>query len=336
MITEQPTSVVHFLKPFQPFFDDEQVTEIVVNEPDIVLTLKNSTWQANRVEQVTTNHLTKLGVAVAKFSNQKWDESNPLLSSSMPDGSRIQLVMPPAVEKNRISLTIRRPSRVDFDLNDFEKQGLFSEIAVSKFETNAKENELKKLLSDKKFKEFISKAVIYRKNIICCGATGSGKTTFMKGIVKEIPLHERLITIEDVRELFLPHQNQVNLLYSATKSGKANIDTQDLLKSCLRMKPDRILLAEVRSEECLYFIRSAASGHPGSITSLHADSPMLAWEQLVIMIKESQAGSRLDNEMIRRLLFMTIDIIIHFEEFNGKRRITEIYYNPEKKYELMK
>jgi len=158
----------------------------------------------------------------------------------------------------------------------------------------------------------------------------------MKGLVREIPINERVITIEDVRELFLPHENAVHLLYTGAKDSNGNliVTTQDLLKSCLRMKPDRILLAELRSQECLYYIRSAASGHPGSITSCHAGSPAEAFEQMAIMIKESDAGANLEYSIIKRLLHLTVDVVIQFDSDSQGRYIREIDYKPERKYTL--
>lgn len=109
--------------------------------------------------------------------------------------------------------------------------------------------------------------------IVVSGKTGSGKTTFMKGLVEEVPLHERLITIQDTAELTIPHHpNVVHLFYSKDAQGTARVTAKSLLEACLRMKPDRIFLAELRGEECFSFIRLAASGHPGSITSVHAGS----------------------------------------------------------------
>ena len=179
-------------------------------------------------------------------------------------------------------------------------------------------------------------AVRSRMNIVVAGATGSGKTTFMKGLVHEIPKGERIITIEDVRELFLPHENCVHLLYSKGSQGISNVKPKELLESCLRMKPDRILLAELRGDECLYFVRNAASGHPGSITSCHAGSPALAFEQLAIMIQDSPGGANLTFDVIKRLLVLTIDIVVQFQNHLGERFISEIYFDPMKKLEAMK
>ena len=154
---------------------------------------------------------------------------------------------------------------------------------------------------------------------------------FMKGLVHEIPLEERLITIEDVRELFVPHPNAVHLLYSKGGQSQANTTAKSLLEACLRMKPDRILLAELRGDECLYYVRNAASGHPGSITSCHAGSPAMAFEQMAIMIQDSPGGANLSFDVIKRLLVLTIDVVIQFQCSGGRRSISEIYFEPERK-----
>ena len=187
------------------------------------------------------------------------------------------------------------------------------------------------MLAAKNYEGALRAAVASKLNIVFAGKTGSGKTTFMKAMGREIPLHERIITIEDVRELHLPHQNVVNLVYSKGGLNAADVSAKDLLECCLRSKPDRILLAEVRGDECLYYVRVAASGHPGSMTSMHAGSPAEAMEQMAIMIQDSRGGANLTFDVIKRLLTLTIDMIIQFQCDDGARYISEIYYDPDKK-----
>jgi type IV secretion system protein VirB11 len=268
---------------------------------------------------------------VATFSNQRWDDRGPLLSASLPDGSRIQLVRPPAVESGRTSFTLRKPARVNRSLDDFSASGLFKKIRPMQNALMAHEIQLQELLCGGNYEQFLRLAVHSRLNIVVSGATGSGKTTFMKGLVQEIPQSERLITIEDVRELFVPQPNAVHLLYSKGAQSIAEVRPKDLLESCLRMKPDRILLAEVRGDECLYYVRNAASGHPGSMTSCHAGTPALAFEQMAIMIQDSPGGANLTFDVIKRLLTLTIDVVIQFQNVAGERFISEIYYEPQKK-----
>lgn len=332
---ESDTSVQQFLKPYRSLLEDPAVTEIAVNDGGRVWYEKNSVWSSMDCDQASESHVVRLGTAVATFSSQKWDRTNPLLSASLPDGSRIQCVQSPAVERGRASFTLRRPAKVSRSLDDFAKSGLFNQVRPMQADLLPHEKTLKELLASKNYEGFLKCAVEHRMNIVVAGATGSGKTTFMKGLVREIPRHERLITIEDVRELFLPHENTVHLLYSKGGQSGAKVTPKDLLESCLRMKPDRILLAEVRGDECLYYVRNAASGHPGSMTSCHAGSPALAFEQMAIMIQDSPGGANLTFDVIKRLLTLTIDVVIQFQNVGGERFISEIYYAPEKKLQAM-
>ena len=144
-----------------------------------------------------------------------------------------------------------------------------------------------------------------------------------------VPKHERLISIENVDELQLhrSHTNSVSLFYSAGQQGIAPITQKQLLEASLRMKPDRVFVAElIRGDEAFYFLRNINSGHPGSITTMHAGSPQLALEQLVLMLKESQAGSSLSREDIKQLLHLCVDVIVQIKNINGKRFVSEVYY----------
>ena len=324
-------SVRLFLQVFGPWLDDPTVTEIAVNRPGEVWTERCSVWTRTACEAVTTGLLDSLAVAVATFSNQRIDASTPLLSAALPDGSRIQFVLPPAVEPECTSFTLRKASNVVRALEDFEQAGLFDRVRPMTSGLSEAETQLLDLLGRGRHMEFCRLAVKSRMNIVVCGATGSGKTTFMKSLVREIPLDERLITIEDVRELLLPHGNAVHLLYSKGGQSQSNVTPKALLESCLRTKPSRILLAELRGDECLYYIRNAASGHPGSITSCHAGSPAMAFEQMAIMIQDSPGGANLTFDVIKRLLELTIDVVIQFHVQDGERFISEIYFDPAKK-----
>ena len=164
------------------------------------------------------------------------------------------------------------------------------------------------------------------------GPTGSGKTTWTKALIREIPPEERLVTIEDAQELVLDqHPNHVRLFYSKDDQGLARVTPKQLLESCLRMKPDRILLAELRAEEAFDYLRNVNSGHPGSITSVHAASAALAFEQLVLLIKQSRAGAELARADIKSLLYQLVDVVIQFGREGRERVISEIWYEPTRK-----
>src|SRR6202012_1251062 len=189
------------------------------------------------------------------------------------------------------------------------------------------EKQLLQLLATGNYEAFMRLAVVSRKNIIVSGATGSGKTTWTKALIREIPPDERLVTIEDARELVLDrHANHVRLFYSKDGQGLARVTPKKLLECCLRMKPDRILLAELRAEEAFDYLRNVNSGHPGSITSVHATSAELAFEQLVLLVKQSSAGRELSRSDIKQLLYLLVDIVIQFDSQQHRRVIREIWY----------
>jgi type IV secretion system protein VirB11 len=185
---------------------------------------------------------------------------------------------------------------------------------------------LREHLKEKNFKEFIRHAVISKKNIIISGGTSTGKTTFTNAALGEIPSTERLITVEDAREIVLHnHENTVNLLASKGGQGRAKVTTQDLIEACLRLRPDRIIVGELRGAEAFSFLRAINTGHPGSISTLHADSPQMALEQLKLMVM--QAGLGMPPEEIKKYILAVVDIVIQLKRGSkGRRYVSEIYF----------
>lgn len=313
-----------------PFLRDPDVTEICINRPGEVFLETSKGWQKIQVDTLTFDRARQFCTAVVNESNtgQRITESEPMVSLTFPTGQRAQFVIPPACDAEKASITIRLPSKHTKSLTQYSQDGFFSHIIELGGELSEHDKELVELKNSKQYEMFFKKAVEYKKNIVVSGATGSGKTTFMKALVNHIPLDERLISIEDARELFIPHQNVVHLLYSKGGQGSANVSAKSCMESCLRMKPDRIILAELRGDESFYFIRNCASGHPGSITSCHAGSTEQTWDQLALMIKASPEGSGLEFDVIKTLLKQTIDIVVHIKAHAGKRYITGIDFNP--------
>ncbi len=333
------TSVNFHLLPIQPWLDDPDITEICVNRPNEVFCERKGKWERHEVVELTGRHLLSLATATAKFMSNDVSDIRPVLSAILPKGERIQIVQPPACEHETVSVTIRKPSYAVRLLEDYESQGFFSRIRPITNTLSADEKELQSLKENGRTMDFLRRAVQLKKVIVVAGETGSGKTTFMKGLMQAISSKERLITIEDVPELFLPnHPNHVHLFYpsEAKEEENAPVTAASLLKSCLRMKPDRILLAELRGGETFDFINVAASGHGGSITSCHAGSAELTFERLALMILQNRQGRMLPYEVIRKLLYLVVDVVLHIhnnaEEFNG-RYITEVWYDPLKKRE---
>jgi type IV secretion system protein VirB11 len=329
----EATSVVEFLRPLRDQLDAPGVLEVCVNRPGELLVETVSGWRTVAAPEMSFERCMSLATAVATFCDQQINQERPLLGATLPSGERIQFVIPPAVPRGTVSITVRKPSQLIKRLDEFEREGLFERTAVV---TRAQsqgllpfEQELLELKNAGRYADFLRLAVQGHRTLVVSGKTGSGKTTFMKGLVEEVPAQERLITIQDTAELTLPnHPNVVHLFYSKDGQGTAKVAAKHLLEACLRMKPDRIFLAEVRGDECFSFVRLAASGHPGSITSVHAGSCALAFEQMALMIRESGAGGGLRMDEIKALLNIVVDVVVQFDRDERGRFISEIFYEP--------
>ena len=325
---EATASVDFHVQPLAGFLGRDEVLEVVVNRPGEVFVETAAGWERHGCAALSLAHCEALAQAVATYGSQQIDAERPLLSATLPGGERAQFVVPPAVTRDTVSITIRKPSRAVRRLADFEREGLFDRAAAAAPGLQPHEERLAALLQAGRCAEFFREAVRSRQTIVVSGQAGCGKTTFMKALVEEIDPGERLITIEDTAELALPsHPNSVHLYYSKGGQGVDRVTPRELLQCCLRMKPDRILLAELRGEECFDFVRVAASGHPGSFTSLHAGSCALAFEQMALMMRESAGGSGLGFAEIKRLLALVVDVVVQFGN-DGARSIREVYYDP--------
>lgn len=329
-MAEGPDAAVvrELLTPFAPFLDDKSLYEVIINRPGQVLTEGTGGWRTHDLPELSFEKLMRLARAVASFSHQSIDETRPILSATLPGDQRIQIVIPPATTRNTVSLTIRKPSSVTFTLDDLEEREFFSETRAAKEDASMQDQDLVALHRAGRFKDFLREAVIARKNIIISGATGSAKTTLSKALIKHISEQERIISIEDTPELVIPQPNHVRLFYSKGGQGLSGAGPKELLESCLRMRPDRILLQELRDGTAFYYVRNVNSGHPGSITTVHADSAELAFQQLTLLVKESEGGRNLDREDIDRLLKVSIDVIVQCKRMDGRFRATEIYFRP--------
>jgi type IV secretion system protein VirB11 len=320
------------LRPLRPLLADRDVTELCINQPGEAFVESRAGWGRTPLEFADFEWCLRLSKLVANFSSQRIDEQAPLLSAALPSGERIQIVIPPATTTRTVAVTIRRPSSELWSLEDLALRGIFRTTRRARNALDEVETDLLRLLEAREYERFMRLAVRSRKNIVVSGPTGSGKTTWTKALIQEIPPDERLITIEDARELVLDrHPNHVRLFYSKDDQGLARVTPKQLLECCLRMKPDRVLLAELRSEEAFDYLRSVNSGHPGSITSVHAASAELAFEQLVLLVKQSRAGADLARRDIKNLLYMLVDIVIQFGVERHERFIKEIWYEPERK-----
>lgn len=339
--------VRELMRPLAVFLLEEGATEVVINRPGEVFVEIGPDWRRFEAPELSLDRLLALANAIATYTEQEIGPQKPILSAMLPAGERVQIVVPPAVEQDTVSMSIRRPSPSIKSLEEYENEGAFHRYVWARsphLEQRRKDLEGVELqlienLENNRLGDFLKLAVQAKKNIAIVGDTGSGKTTLMKSVCQSIPAHERLITIEDVRELFLPnHDNRVHLLYSKGGQGVAKVTPSDLIASNMRMKPDRVLLAELRGGEAFDFLKLLTTGHSGSITSYHAESCALAAERYVFMCKEHEQAAIYDAPSLKRLVSLTIDIIVHVvakiaydAEGNGTRKeryVAEVHYDP--------
>jgi type IV secretion system protein VirB11 len=307
------------LAPLQSFIEAEGVTEICINQPREVYIEKNSQFTRHDIDDLSYGLLDTLAALVAEFNHK--DFPVPLLAGSLPTGERIQLVMPPACEKGKIICSIRKHQMRDMTLEEYEAKGAFAQLKENQKEDS---NKLLALYQAGDFYSFIREAVRARKNILISGGTGTGKTTFLNACLKCVPAHERLITVEDTREVMVTQPNAVNLLFNEEDT---QITASNLFKVCLRLRPDRIFLSELRGAEVWPYLRAANSGHPGSLSTVHADTPEGALTQLVFMMQ--QAGSTSSEEQIRDYIKSIIHIVVQLKRDPQPDRfmvVSEIYF----------
>lgn len=331
-MAQDSSVLLHYLAPLQRCLEPDDVTELVVNRPGELAIERAGGWEWRDAPDLTETWLATLAKAAAAFTAQDVTDETPICSTVLPQGERCQIVLPPAAE--RLSLTLRKPSAVTFDLDAFARGGLFDAVAVATNDLSADETALMALRDAGDWPGFFRLAVKSRRNVLISGATGSGKTTFAKGLVRLIPPEERLLTIEDARELVVPHRNAVHLLYAKDGQGLAKVGPKQLLESALRMRPDRILLQELRDGTAFFYLRNVNTGHPGSITTIHADSAVLAFEQLTLLVKESEGGRDLARDDIRALLHLLVDVVVQMRRVDGRFRMTEVWYDPLRKRAL--
>lgn len=314
-----------YLKPLQNIFQEEGVNEISINKPKEVWIEKRGEIRCEHLEEFDLNHLKSLSRLIAQSTEQRLSEEAPLLSATLPNGYRIQVVFPPACESDKVVMSIRKPSGIQLTLDEYERMGAFSQTVVDAVD-NKIDYQLDLLLKQKKIKEFLKYAVINKKNIIISGGTSTGKTTFTNAALSAIPSQERLITVEDAREIVLDgHKNRVHLIASKGGQGRAKVTTQDLIEACLRLRPDRIIVGELRGIEAFSFLRAINTGHPGSISTLHADSPNMALEQIKLMVMQANLG--IPPDQIIPYIRNVIDIVVQLKRSSdGKRNISEILF----------
>lgn len=309
-----------YLAPLASVLQREDVTDIFINRPGEV-------WVESlggRIERITVPELghaalERLVRQIANLSHQGINREHPLLSATLPDGARVQVVIPPAT-RGEIAIAIRKHVVADLTLDDYARGGALRDMRVGGLV--GREPAPESIAADADVLTLLRAAVRERRNILVSGGTSTGKTTFLNALIKEIPGHERLIFIEDTPELQYRHQNAVGLVAVKRALGEARVTAEDLLQAALRMRPDRIIVGEIRGTEAYAFLRAVNTGHPGSLTTIHADSPQGAIEQLALIILQS--GVQLRREDVVAYVSNVVDVFVQLKRGPGGRYISHL------------
>ncbi len=284
--------------PLQPLLDDDSVSEIMVNGPHKVYVERGGRLVLTDVRFQDNNHIMRIVERILAPLGRRVDESSPMVDARLPDGSRVNVIIPPLAIDGP-AVTIRKFSKKPLTVEDLIRFGSFTE----------------------EFAQFIKACVISRLNIIVSGGTGSGKTTLLNVLSSFIPNDERIVTIEDSAELQLRQEHVVRLETRPPNiEGKGAISIRDLVINSLRMRPDRIVVGECRGGEALDMLQAMNTGHDGSMSTLHSNSPRDTLSRLETMVL--MAGMDLPLRAIRQQIASAVDLIVHVERLrDGSRRV---------------
>ena len=310
-----------YLAPFLEQLARPDVTDLYVNRAgEIWIETLQGGLEHHLVPEITEAQLWRLARQIASVTHQGISREHPLLAARLPDGSRVQIVAPPAT-RDGMAIAIRKHVSSDLSLTDYQQAGAFQDTTGSDA-ADPVEDELASLYEMRRWDAFLVAAVRARKTVVVSGGTSTGKTTFLNALLREIAPSERLILIEDTPELVLRHENAIGLVAARGGLGEANVSTEDLLIASLRLRPDRIVLGELRGAEAFTFLRAVNTGHPGSLTTIHADTPSGALEQLMLLVL--QADAKLQRADLLPYVSRVIDVIVQLERRQGVRRVAQV------------
>jgi len=287
--------------PIEEFLKDDDITEVMVNSPKKIYVEKfGKIYRTNKVF-LDEAHLMQIINKIVSRVGRRVDESSPYVDARLPDGSRVNVIIHPLV-LNGPALTVRKFSAEPFTIEDFVGMGTCTQ----------------------KVADFLEACVRGRINIICSGGTGTGKTTTLNVLSSFIPGNERIITIEDAAELKLEQSNVVRLEARPPNiEGKGEVTIRDLVRNALRMRPDRIIVGEVRGGEALDMLQAMNTGHDGSLSTVHANSPRDVLSRLETMVL--MAGMDIPMKAIREQVVSAINLIVHMGRLkDGTRRFTKV------------
>ena len=320
----------------QRYFDMPGVTDVRVNQPGTIIIETSEGWKAHAAPECNLQILRELANAASIFNGgTPLDEESPIKSVRMPDGQRGAISIFPACERDTVAMVFRIASSQRFSIDDYIRTNRLSNfLDVSTFKEvpddvhlRPFERDLLTAKNSRDMRRFFELCIQHKLNICLSGGTGSGKTTFMKALADLVPSHTCIITIEDNHELDLPlHWNKVHLFYGDFVTPKQQ------LKNCMRMKPDRIFLTELRGDEAFDYIAALNTGHPGSLTTAHANDPIGTFQRIATLIKQSEVGRMLDWNHIVRDVTCSLDVVAQFEH----TKMTQLYFDPVRKAKMMR
>jgi type IV secretion system protein VirB11 len=311
-----------YLSPLAAWLERDDVTDLLVNRPgEVWVESARGALTCEPAPEITEVALGRLARQIAAASHQGVNREHPLLSATLPNGARVQVVAPPATRAG-LALAVRKHVINDLTLDDLERAGLF--IPGPRAAACQADAELKSLYEAGDRLGFLKLAVQRRKTIVISGGAGAGKTTLLNALIKEIAPSERLIVIEDAPEIRLERANSVGLVAVRGDQGEARVDAADLLRASMRMRPDRVLLGELRGSEAFTFLRAISSGHPGSITTIHADNPAGALDQIALLAMTS--GLNLGWTQLKTYVERVIDVVVQMGASGGRRRVVDLLF----------
>lgn len=320
--------------PLNPFLQSPDVVEICVNRPGCVFVERSSGqmtgMEEHAIPDLTAERIRFMAERIAAASHQFVNDEEPILSASLSDGERVQAVLPPAALDGG-AIVIRRQTSSRLTLADYGRTGALAgaRIIDSAEILTQDEAHLCHLLDKGDLEQFFSEAVQRRVSILVSGGTGSGKTTFLNALLQEIPRSERLITIEDTPEISHAQPNHVRLIATRGQQNIANVDPRHLVEASLRMRPDRLLLGEIRGAEAMDFLQAINTGHPGSLSTVHANSPKGAYLRLALLIMQASGGAGLNQTDMINALQQALPLTVQIARVGGRPGVvTEIFYEP--------
>jgi type IV secretion system protein VirB11 len=327
MGSEAAPQLTYLLQPVLPWLNDPTTEEIAINRPGEAFVRQKGQFSRHDLP-LGYDDLEDIAILAGALRKQDVGPRSPLCATELPGGERMQICLPPSVPQGSISLTIRRPGSAVAALADVEKRyqtRRWNQWTTRKESQEQRAAEVLAFYDAGDLVAFLRACVRNRMTMLLCGATGSGKTTMGKTLISAIPESERLITIEDTLELVVPHENHVRLLYSKSGIGLGGVTAEGLLQASLRMRPDRILLGEMRDEAAWTYLNEVVSGHPGSISTIHGANPVQAFKKLFSLVKGSPQGSALEDKTLVEMLSAAIDVIVPFSTTGEIYEIGEVW-----------